>query len=235
MRGPCSAAIRSTSSCSRRMFSYRFDGRRADRRRGRWRSGRGWRCRWRDCRRPGRRRVGVRFDQDLVRRQVDHREAVVVRTVRDPMHLDRPVRTLQDVFFGERLKGRRLARFRQTIRAKRAGRRPRRHVVRLVDLMRDDRGTLVHERAKAAGVIEVMMGVHDGPDRLARNRFLDLGDHRQRSRFIERRFDHRGIVAHVDGDAMVRSTGEVVDAFGEFLAPRHEPEEPLRPGPQPAR
>ena len=51
-------------------------------------------------------------------------------------------------------------------------------VVRLVDLVRDDRRALGDERAQAARVIEVLMRVDDVADRLVRDQPLRLGDDR---------------------------------------------------------
>ena len=45
-----------------------------------------------------------------------------------------------------------------------------------VPLMSDDRRALGHVRPEPAGMIEVVVGVHDVPNRLVRNEPPDFGD-----------------------------------------------------------
>src|SRR5688572_33297702 len=67
---------------------------------------------------------GVAFDEDLLLRQVDHRERVVVSTAGDLVDLDRAAAVGEHVLVGERLERRRLLRLRQLVGVERVRRGP---------------------------------------------------------------------------------------------------------------
>ena len=164
----------------------------------------------------GRRRIGIDFHQDFLGRQIDHRESIVVAVARHRVHLDGPLAIGQHERLGaERLELRRLLRLGQPVGVQRPRRGPGLLVVRLIEFVCHDRGAFVHPRAQAARMIEVHVGVDQEPDRLVRNGFLDLRDHRQRPRLALRPLDHDDVIGLIDGDAVMRTAGDIEHAGRE--------------------
>src|SRR5437762_967531 len=83
--------------------------------------------------------------------------------------------------------------------------------------MRDDGCTLRKIRSKTAGMIEVVMRIHDILYWFVRNQPCHFSDHGKRTIFIKRRFDHRNIIAEVDREAVVGSAGDQPDAIRKLL------------------
>ena len=88
--------------------------------------------------------------------------------------------------------------------------------VRLVDLVRDDRGALVDEGAQTARVIDVVVRVDDVANRLAGNEPLRLGDDLVRARLALRPLEDDDVVAEVDGEGCVTAENQE-DAVGDLL------------------
>ena len=133
------------------------------------------------------------------------------------MDLDRPGAVGQDVLVGEGFEHRHLLRLRQPVGIERVRRGPGLLVVRLVHLMRHDRRALIDVGPQPARVIEVRVRVDQVADRLVRDRLLDLGDHRQRPFLVLWPLHDDDVILLVDGDAVVRSAFQVVDAVGQLL------------------
>ena len=74
-----------------------------------------------------------------------------------------------------------------------------------VAVVGDDGRAFRHEGAYPTQMIEVVVGVDEIADRLAREGPLDFGDHGERALLIERPVDHRDEVFELDGDAVVRA------------------------------
>ena len=179
-----------------------------------------WRGRRRCVR--SRRRPRVNFNQDFFHREVHHRERVVVTATRNPMNLDRPPAVGEDVFVGECFERGGLVRFRQGIRIDRPRRRPRLLVVRPVHLVRHHRGSLGHVGSQPAGMIEVRVRVHHVTDWLVGNRLFDFRDHGQRARLVLRPFDYHDVIELSDGNAVMASAFQEIDAVGKlFHGNRH--------------
>ena len=83
--------------------------------------------------------------------------------------------------------------------------------------MRDHGGADVDVGAQPAGVIEVLVRIDDEADRLVGNPANDLFDHREASRFAERRVEDGDEAGELDGDAVVGAAAQQVDAVGELL------------------
>ena len=167
--------------------------------------------------RPGARAVDIDFDHHALARDVGHQHRVGMRIAGDVIELDlhrlicislfaihcihhQPVR-----FLGQRigLKG---------VRAARDLFDPL-----LVAGMRDDVHALGDRGAQARGVIEVVMRGHDLRERLVRDGFLRLGDHRERARFALRRVDQHQVIAELDQGSVMRAAGQEPHAFANRL------------------
>ena len=82
--------------------------------------------------------------------------------------------------------------------------------------MGDDGRAFVDGRANAAEMIPMVVRGDDVADRLVRNHFLRFRDHRERALLGLRRVDQHDVILHLDGQAVMRAAGEVVDALGEL-------------------
>ena len=75
---------------------------------------------------------------------------------------------------------------------------------RLVALLGDHRQTLRDRGPDPAGMIEVVMGVHEISERLVGSQFARLPDHRQRADVVLRRLDKDQVVGEFHEDAVMR-------------------------------
>src|SRR5439155_20561513 len=90
-------------------------------------------------------------------------------------------------------------------------------VVLATCLVCDDRGALRERGAKPAGVIEVMVRIHDVANGLVWNKPVHLAEHRERALLIERRFNNSVKVAKIDGQAVMTPTGNEPDSIRQRL------------------
>src|SRR5688500_2920963 len=82
-------------------------------------------------------------------------------------------------------------------------------IERYVAGVRDHDESLGESGSYSSRVIEVMMGIHSRADRLRGAKLTHLAYHRQRAILALRRFDKKNVVAHLDGDAVMRPSGHI--------------------------
>src|SRR5207237_4242775 len=83
--------------------------------------------------------------------------------------------------------------------------------------LHDANRALMHVRAKAARVVEVVMSVDDVLDPLVGNELLDFGNDRQGTGLVKRRLDNSNEVAKFDSQTVVSTTRQIEDSFGQPL------------------
>ncbi len=142
------------------------------------------------------------------------------------MKLQRPHAVTQHVFLVDALDrngppARREVRIehREPIGRKRARRRREQHVLVEVGVvpMGHQRRSLRDVGPQAARVIEMVMGVDDVAYELVRRNLANRLQHRERSLLVERRLDHRDVVAELHRDAVMRAAADEPDALGHLL------------------
>ena len=88
---------------------------------------------------------------------------------------------------------------------------------RLIGLVRNDRGPLVHRHPNSAQMIPMMMRRYDVPDRLVRNEFLRFREDRGRARNIVRNIDHDNVIFHFDHEAVMCRARQIPHAIAHLL------------------
>src|ERR1019366_6768684 len=87
----------------------------------------------------------------------------------------------------------------------------------LIQILSDDGGAEIDHGAKAAGVIEMMVGVDNFGKRLVGIELLDFGKQGERAGFTQRSFNQGNVISEFNEDAVVGAAGEVINAVGNLF------------------
>src|SRR5437867_6126308 len=90
-------------------------------------------------------------------------------------------------------------------------------VILLVRLMRNDGGALREVCPHAAGVVEMVMCIHEVLDGFVRNELVDFTDHGKGTFFVERRLDDYSKIAEIDREAVMAATAQGPDSIRQLL------------------
>ena len=162
-------------------------------------------------------RIDVGFDQHPLLREVCHQHRLRMGPVTG-YRFTVIVRSMSDAARRRPCNGGRLRDFGQSIRRYRV--RPLGDLFekRDIALVRDHRQSLRNRGSDTAGVVEVVVAVHELRERLAGHQLPRFRDHCQSASFVLRRFDEHEVIVELHQHAVVRTAGEPPDARGQRLS-----------------
>ena len=167
-------------------------------------------------RRRCRRIVAIGLEQHLLLREIRDEHSVVVKEIPQVVELDDARAVGQHFLVANRLDLWLLPGELRCVRIQRVRRAQNFFEIGLVHPVREDGRPFGDERAEAAGVIDMAMGVDHVPDGFVWNQAPGLGDHGQCARPILPRLDERDVVLEIDRDYRV-AAGDQVNAVTELL------------------
>src|SRR6266446_7894019 len=161
----------------------------------------------------------VGLQENLFFREIGDDQSFIVTTPPKVVQLYDVITVGEGLFFRHGFDRRLLLRRRQLVRSERVRHVEEFLVIRLVDLMRDDRSAFRHERPESARMIEVLMRVDHILDRLVRNQPLGFRDNRAGTLFTLWSLNYDDVILEVHRDARI-ATQDEVHTIREFLRRR---------------